>query len=404
MSAAPCFFHVDLDAFFASVEQLEHPEYRGNPVIVTGRGQRAVVSTCSYEARKFGVHSAMPKARAEHLCPEGIFIIADMPRYHKKSKAVMAVLAEFSPDVMQVSVDEAFLDMTGMERLFGPPKEAAARLKAAVLENTGLTVSVGVAENKYLAKIASGFQKPDGLTVVEGKDAQDFMLSLPLKDIWGVGKKTLERLNAAGFTTTESVASSSEALLQTILGKAAGHSIFLAVQGQDPGFFSGEAAERSISSEKTLEVDISDYNIVETLLFEFAQELSFRMFDEGVSSDTVSIKIRYFDFSTVTAQSKGERPVNDSADLFARLKVLFAKKCERGKPIRLLGAGLQNIKSKTLPEQEELFESNSEKRRALSEAVYKLNKKMGRGAVSPAKLIDPKKGAEEKKPQKNTAL
>ena len=387
MSARPCFFHVDLDAFFASVEQLDRPEYRGKPVIVAGRGKRAVVSTCSYEARKFGVHSAMPKARAEQLCPEGIFVFANMPRYHEKSKEVMTVFSDFSSDVMQMSVDEAFLDMTGTERLFGPPEEAAAKLKRAVLEKTGLTVSVGVAENKYMAKIASGFKKPNGLTIVMEKDAQEFMRRLPLKDVWGVGKKTLERLAEAGFQTTESIAAASEALLQTIIGNVAGRSLFLAVRGQDPGFFSGEAAERSISCERTFECDVCDCDIIETLLFELAQELGFRMLDESIFSSTVSIKIRYGDFTTVSAQLTGDRPVNDSADLFLRLKALFLKKYERGKPVRLLGAGLQNIRRGTAPEQGELFESDNEKRRALAKAVYKLNKKMGKGAITPARLI-----------------
>ena len=382
-----CFFHVDLDAFFASVEQLDHPEFRGKPVIVAGRGRRAVVSTCSYEARKFGVHSAMPKARAEQLCPCGIFVPVNMARYHEKSKEVMAVFADFSSDVVQMSVDEAFLDMTGTERLFGPPEEAAAALKRAVLQRTGLTVSVGVAENKYVAKIASGFRKPDGLTIVRSEDAAAFMQSLPLKDVWGVGAKTQERLKEAGFATTASIASASEPLLQTIIGKAAGHALFCAVRGEDPGFFSAEAAERSISYERTFERDIADCDIIETLLFDIAQELTFRMFDEGVTASTVSIKIRYGDFKTITAQSSSDRPINDSADLFARLKSLLAKKWERGKPIRLLGAGLQNIKRGAHFEQGELFESDAKKRRAFAKAVYSLNKKMGAGSVTPAKLI-----------------
>ena len=385
-----CFFHVDLDAFFASVEQLDHPEYRDKPVIVAGSGRRAVVSTCSYEARKYGVHSAMPKARAMQLCPCGIFVPVNMARYHEKSKEVMAVFADFSSDVVQMSVDEAFLDMTGTERLFGPPEEAAAALKRAVLERTGLTVSVGVAENKYLAKIASGFRKPDGLTIVRMEEAAAFMQSLPLKDVWGVGAKTQERLKEAGLATTAAIAECSEPLLQTIIGKAAGHSLFCAVRGEDPGFFAGESAERSISYERTFESDIADCDIIETLLFGIAQELTFRMFDEDVTSSTVSIKIRYSDFKTITAQSSSDRPINDSADLFARLKSLLAKKLERGKPVRLLGAGLQNIKRGASFEQGELFESENEKRRAFAKAVYSLNKKMGTGSVTPAKLIDSK--------------
>ena len=388
MSARPCFFHVDLDAFFASVEQLDHPEYRGRPVIVAGRGRRAVVSTCSYEARKFGVRSAMPRARAEQLCPSGVFVPVNMARYHEKSREVMAVLADFSPDVRQMSVDEAFLDMTGTERLFGPAEEAAAALKRAVLERTGLAVSVGAAENKYVAKVASGFRKPGGLTVVRAEDAAAFMQALPLKDVWGVGAKTQERLKEAGLATTAAIAACSEPLLQTIIGKAAGRSLFLAVRGEDPGFFGAEPAERSISCERTFESDIADCDIVETLLFDLAQELAFRMFDEGISSCTASIKIRYGDFKTVTAQASSDRPVNDSADLFARLKALLEKKYERGKPVRLLGCGLQNVCRGAQFEQGELFESDAEKRRAFAKAVYSLNKKMGQGSVTPARLID----------------
>lgn len=198
MSVPPCFFHVDLDAFFASVEQLDHPEYRGKPVIVSGSGRRAVVSTCSYEARAFGVHSAMPRAQAERLCPGGIFLPVNMPRYHEKSREVMRIFREFSADVRQMSVDEAFLDMRGMERIFGPPEQAARKLKQAVRDTTGLTVSVGVAGNKYLAKIASGFRKPDGLTIVPEAEAEHFMAELPLKDVWGAGKAAHRRAGHNG--------------------------------------------------------------------------------------------------------------------------------------------------------------------------------------------------------------
>lgn len=388
MSVPPCFFHVDLDAFFASVEQLDHPEYRGKPVIVSGSGRRAVVSTCSYEARTFGVHSAMPRAQAERLCPGGIFLPVNMPRYHEKSREVMRIFREFSADVRQMSVDEAFLDMRGMERIFGPPEQAARKLKQAVRDTTGLTVSVGVAGNKYLAKIASGFRKPDGLTIVPEAEAEHFMAELPLKDVWGAGKKTQERLRTAGLATTARILAVSEALLQSIIGEAAGRALYLAVRGQDPGFFSDRPAERSVSNERTFEYDIRDYGVLETMLFDLSQELVFRMFDEGVSSRTVSIKIRYDDFRTVSAQSTGESPVNDSCDLFDRLRRLLSEKYERGKPVRLLGAGLLNLYDGKLPEQGELFDTGRQKRRTLEKTVFALNKKMGKGVVAPARLLD----------------
>lgn len=387
--ALPCyFFHVDLDAFFSSVEQLDHPEYRGKPVIVSGQGKRGVVSTCSYEARRFGVHSAMPKAKAQQLCPHGIFLPPDMHRYHEKSKEVMEVFHRYSADVQRLSIDEAFLDMTGTEKLFGPIEETAKRLKKEILSETGLSVSVGVAQNKYIAKIASGFMKPDGLTIVLDKDVKAFMESLPLKDVWGVGKKTRERLEGAGLKTTKSILSVSENLLKSVLGDAAGHFLYSAVRGIDPGFFSTQPAEKSISNEKTFEHDIQDFNILETILFDLSQELTYRMFEENVTSRTVSIKIRYGDFRTTTAQSTAEESVNDSQDLFQRLKTLFAKKYEKGMPVRLLGAGLQNITDGRLPAQKELFESGREKKRSVEEAVYKLSKKMGKKIVTRARLIN----------------
>ena len=189
-----CFIHADLDAFYASVEQLDHPEYRGKPVIVGGlpEDRRSVVSAASYEARKFGVHSAMPTAQAFKLCPEGIFLRGRMDRYQEKSEEIMTVFADFSPDLEQLSIDEAFLDITGTEKLFGPHRETAVKLKERVRNETGLTVSVGLASNKYIAKIASGMSKPDGLFVVTPGEEEKFMRSLSVEKIWGAGEKTQE--------------------------------------------------------------------------------------------------------------------------------------------------------------------------------------------------------------------
>ena len=185
------FLHADLDAFYASVEQLDHEEYRGKPVIVGGLpgDKRSVVSTASYEARVYGVHSAMPVAEAVRLCPGGIFLRGNMERYREKSREVMEVFANFSPDIQQLSVDEAFIDITGTERLFGPPEELTKKLKTAVQEKTRLIVSIGLASNKYVAKIASGMSKPNGLYVIPSGKEETFMLSLPVEKIWGAGKK-----------------------------------------------------------------------------------------------------------------------------------------------------------------------------------------------------------------------
>ena len=197
------FLHVDLDAFFASVEQLDNPELRGKPVIVGAMpgSKRGVVAAASYEARKYGIHSAMPIDRAYRLCPQGIYLRSNMARYREKSYEVMTIFAEFSPDVQQMSIDEAFIDLTGTQRLFGPPEETAMAVKRRVLEATGLTVSVGLASNRYVAKIASGMSKPDGFFHVPTGQEQAFMETLPLHKVWGVGEKLLERLKSHGIHT-----------------------------------------------------------------------------------------------------------------------------------------------------------------------------------------------------------
>ena len=205
-----CYFHVDLDAFFASVEQLDNPELAGKPVIVGGlpTDRRSVVSTCSYEARKFGVHSAMPIAEAKRLCPNAIFIRGNHKRYHEKSEEVMNCFKKYSPTIIQISIDEAFLDLSGTEKLFGNPSTTARNLKQEVKEKTGLTVSVGVASTMYLAKIASGMKKPDGLFVIPRGTEENFMQNLPLEKVWGIGQKTLSKINRNGFFTTKELKNS----------------------------------------------------------------------------------------------------------------------------------------------------------------------------------------------------
>ena len=229
-----CYIHADLDAFFASVEQLDNPALRGKPVIVGGLpgDRRSVVSTCSYEARRYGVHSAMPTAQAYKLCPAGVYLRGNMARYKEKSEEVMAVFRDFSPEVQQMSVDEAFLDISGMEKLFGSPPELAKKLKSAVSSRTGLTVSCGLASNKYIAKIASGMSKPDGLFIVENGDEEKFMCSLPLDKIWGAGKKTQEIFKRYGFKSCVDLHDIPEEKLQKLFGSAFGIFLYRAVHGQ----------------------------------------------------------------------------------------------------------------------------------------------------------------------------
>lgn len=383
------FFHVDLDAFFASVEQLDHPEYRGKPVIVGGLpgDRRAVVSTASYEARKFGVHSAMPVFQAAKLCPNGIFLRTNMKRYHEKSREVMSIFYDYSPDVRQMSVDEAFIDMTGTEKLFGKPIEAAKKLKSEILEKTGLTVSVGIASTKYCAKIASGIKKPDGLFEIPAGKEQEFMLSLPLSKLWGAGKKTQEKLKNSGITTTKEIFNRSPALLQSIFGQATGLFLYNAVRGNEYEDFNAKPKSRSVSAETTYEYDLSDLYAIETALLELCHTVMFRSLKEKVRSKSISLKIRYEDFSTVSVQESSERYVSSVDDLFDRAKSLFEKKYNKKLGIRLLGVCLQNLENDNEPRSKELFDFGEEKKRRLEQAILKAQQKDPSLKITKARLL-----------------
>lgn len=377
MTIPTVFFHGDLDAFFAAVEQLDNPEYRGKPVIVGGDPKtRGVVSTCSYEARAFGIHSAMSAVRARQLCPQGIFVPGRMHRYHEKSQEVMRVLDSFSPDIQQISIDEAFLNMSGTEKIFGTPQEAATLLKNRVHEETGLTISVGVASNRYIAKIASGLSKPDGLVIVPQGTEAAFMRKRNLTDVWGIGEKSRERLLASGLSTIDEILTCPEKLLAGVLGNAGASFLYSAVRGIDTGIMSGEVASRSISAERTFGQDIYEIETLETMLLELCSDLMYRMLDEGLYGKTVMVKIRYSDFRTVSTQATGENSVRDSSDLFFRARQLLHKKLEKGALVRLIGLAINRVDDTPPAEQLALFDDGSTKRKQqLEQAVHRLEKR-----------------------------
>jgi DNA polymerase-4 len=388
-----CFIHADLDAFYASVEQLDHPEYRGKPVIVGGLpgDRRSVVSTASYEARKFGVHSAMPIVRAYELCPGGIYLRGNMRRYQEKSAEVMAIFANFSPEVQQISVDEAFLDITGTEKLLGPPAEIAKKLKAEVRDKTGLTVSLGIAANKYVAKIASGLSKPDGTSIIPPGEEEGFMRSLPVSKIWGAGKKAQEQFKTYGFKTGDDIYRQSLESLTAVFGKAFGLFLHRAVRGEAAAAFDGERGAHSMSAERTFPQDLYDEFNIETELFDICQTIMFRLLDCRWQSRTVFIKIRYNDFSTVSAQETLPRPIGTINELFERLRDLFHRKYQRGRGIRLIGAGLANLETGKPPSQGDLFDSGNEKERNLEKYILEINKKFPGAALKKGRswLADP---------------
>ncbi|MCR5495659.1 MAG: DNA polymerase IV [Treponema sp.] len=391
MKYQKCFLHVDLDAFFASVEQLDHPDWKGKPVIVGGLpGEaRSVVSTASYEARKFGVHSAMPVYQAYKLCPQGIFTHGRHNRYAEISEKVMDTLKKYSPDINQLSIDEASLDITGTELLFGQPEEIAKKIKDEVLLNTGLTVSIGLASNAYLAKIASEINKPNGFYQINPGDEEKFMLELPLKKVWGIGKKTLEKLNHCGFYTTSDIFKQSKELLQKLFGESSGTFLYNSVRGI-PTEAKTEGSH-SISAESTFIEDISDLYIAETKLMELCHSVLFRMKKEECLSRTVMIKLRYDDFSTISIRGTEEEYIKNLDQFFDRAKKLFEKKYEQGRPIRLLGVGLENLLSEKDAEQEVLFDFGEKKKEAIEKAILKLKDKHPEVQVKKARLLQGKK-------------
>lgn len=382
-------FHVDLDAFFASVEQLVHPDWRGKPVIVGGLpgDRRAVVSTASYEARKFGVHSAMPLARAVELCPDGIYTRGNYQLYSEYSEKIMSIFGEFSPDVRQISIDEAFLDMDGTERLFGDPIECAKKLKQTVFDRTGLTVSVGIATTNYIAKISSGLKKPDGLYAVPQGQEEAFMLSLPLEKVWGIGGKTLERLRAAGFNTTSDIHKHSEKLLSNVFGDATASFLYNVVRGIEPPGFLSEAKSHSAGIENTYEYDLVEWEQIERALLSLSEQLMFRLLRDNLTGKTVAIKIRYDDFTTVSAQNTSLQNVTSVDDLFSRAVKIFRNKYQAGRAIRLLGITINNTSDADAEKQNELFDFGEKKRKAIEKTILKIEQKNPGVKIHKARLL-----------------
>lgn len=385
------YLHVDLDAFFASVEQLDHPEYRGKPVIVGGlpSDKRSVVSTASYEARKYGVHSAMPTWQALKLCPNGIYVRGNHQRYAELSYKIMMIFKDFSPDVDQMSIDEAFIDLTGTEQLFGPPEETAMKIKQKVKDYTGLTVSVGLAQTKYLAKIASAMSKPDGFYFIKPGTEQEFMLNLPLEKVWGLGKKSIENLNKKGFFTTKDIFNKDYDYLEFLFGTNTATFLYNVVRGLDNNSFSRKNAKNhSISAETTFITDITDIYTIETAILELAHGVFFRLLKEKSYSKTAFIKIRYDDFSTVSIQHTYEKNICTLDSFYNYLQQLFEEKYIPNRGVRLIGVGFDNIVKEKKPEQQELFDTYDNKKEKVEQTILSMEQKNPKLKVQKARLLN----------------
>ncbi len=373
---SPLWFHVDMDAFYAAVEQRDNPEYRGKPVIIGAKpGERGVVATCSYEARRFGVHSAMPVSQAHRLCPEGIYIHPRMEHYSRESEKIMEEFYDFSPRIIQVSIDEAFIEMTGTEGIFGPPAEAAQLLKDRIREKTGLTITVGAATNRLVAKMASAFQKPDGLTIVAPGEEEAFIRKLEIRDLWGVGKKSQQRLDELNIQSIDQLLSIPQATLKTLFGQAGGEYLFQVCRGIDPGIYDGDTKSHSISNEHTFSRDCKDRQAIEDTLFFLAHGIVFRLHREDAQSRTLVLKLRLGDFSTSTVQKSLSHPIRSVEECFDLALALLNSKWDGRSPLRLIGLGLSNVEKRSSYQQTELFEDAEEKRSKVEEAVLELKKK-----------------------------
>ena len=401
--------HVDMDAFFASVEQLDHPEYKGHPVIVGGLSSRGVVATASYEARKFGVHSAMPISRAKKLCPHGIYVYPNMARYKEISQIIHKVMEEFTPIIEPLSLDEAFLDVTGITHKFTGPKALGRAIKDRVFEETGLIISAGLAPNKFLAKLASDLDKPDGLVVIPyGKECES-LANLPIKRIWGVGPSTERRLKDGGFALIKDVqALSDEKPLVPYVGNQA-RRIWELARGIDERPVEPDRQIQSVGNEETYESDVEDPAVIDLELHYFANRVAKRLRKYGLMGHTVSIKVRYNDFKTVSRQKRldsstdQERVIYDTSVLLwnkLMRDALSVKQEEQEvmgatprpkfdnsilevpvKPIRLLGVTVSGLSTEGIV-QDDLFSIEAdEKDEKLSIVLDSLASKFGEGAI-----------------------
>ncbi|MFQ5806494.1 MAG: DNA polymerase IV [Phycisphaerae bacterium] len=375
--------HIDMDAFFAAIEQRDRPELRGKPVLVGGDpAGRGVVSTASYEARPFGCHSAMPMAQAVRLCRQAIVVRPRMERYAEVSRQVFEILRQFTPLVEPLSIDEAFLDVTGSERLFGPTEQVARELKRRIHADTKLTASVGVAPNKFLAKLASDLQKPDGLVVVPPDGVPGFLAPLPIERLWGVGKATLERFEELRVHTFADARRLTQSELRRQFGEAGEH-FYRLVRGDDERPVVPDREAKSISHEQTFAIDITDPEHLRGVLLSQTEDVARRLRRHNMLARTVFIKIRRYDFHTVTRRTTLDRPTDQTDTIWRAAADLFEKWVRAGaQPVRLLGVGVAQFFAAD-GQQLGLFDQDiASRRRSLDRTLDQIRERFGKDAIA----------------------
>ncbi len=381
--------HLDMDAFYPSVEVLDNSALKGKPVIVGGSKERGVVSSASYEARKFGIHSAQPIAKAKRLCPDGIFLPVRMSRYQEVSKQVFEIFHRFTSLVEPLSIDEAFLDVTGSIRLFGQPEHIAKKIKQMIFLETGLTISAGVAPSKFVAKIASDFDKPDGLTVVHPDGVKDFLDPLPVKKMWGVGKMSQQRLSLLNIHTFQDLRQTPVEILEKNFGKQ-GAKIHLLAMGIDEREVIPEHDVKSIGHEQTFSQDIISLDWAEKELLALGNKVARRMRHKGLKGKTVTLKVKYSNFVQITRSETLPKSTDDGSEIYSVACDLLKKTEATKKPIRLLGISLSHLSFLDTGTQLSLFDQDpsSQKRRRLNTVLDSVSEKFGDESVLPGTLLN----------------
>lgn len=333
--------HVDMDAFFASVEQLDNPDLQGKPVIVGGQSCRGVVSTCSYEARRYGVHSAMSMAEARKLCPHGEYVPVRMRRYQEVSQKIMSIFHDFTPLVEQLSIDEAFLDVSGMEKLYHSTEEIGWLIKKRIAAETGLTASVGLAPNKFLAKMASDLQKPDGFTIIRHAEAAKFIADFPVTKIFGIGRMAEKSLLQYGIATIGQLAAAENNVLKKVFGKNA-DSVHRLAQGIDERPVVTESVPKSIGRETTFTQDLFTEEQCRRELLKLSGQTGFRLRSKGYTGHTLTLKVKFTDFRIVTRSITSETDICCDEEIYT-LAVKLLHEVDLKKGIRLLGVTVSNL-------------------------------------------------------------
>ena len=378
--------HVDMDAFYASVAERDDPTLKGKPVVV-GMGARGVVSSANYEARKFGVRSAMPLGQARRLAPHAIFVPVSMERNAEVSRHIMEIFHSFTPLVEPLSLDEAFLDVTGSQRLHGDGRVIAAKIRARVESEEGITCSVGIAPSKFIAKLASTYAKPNGMLEIEQSRILEFLHPLPVSAMWGVGPKTNEELQRIGLTKIGDIAQTPRATLIRALGQSAGETLYELAWGRDYRSVTTDEPDKSIGAEETFLIDLDNHEEILRELLRMVERASHRLRDRGLVSKTIAIKIRFADFTTISRSKTVPLPISGVQECYEVVRNLYkALKLDRAR-IRLVGVSLENLSDGTGSPQQLLLGEREKGWREATAAMDAATKRFGRGSVRPARLV-----------------